>query len=97
MSTSMIAVRNMDGEFKKMMNLKKICDENEVSYPEEVQDYFGDCASWDEKSIEKEMLELELIEGVEFNFLKEDMVEGFTVNVEKLRPEVKHIKFKNSW
>ena len=45
MSMHVTAFRDMDGEFKRMLEVKNFCDAHDVSYPKEVTDYFGDSVS----------------------------------------------------
>lgn len=45
MSMHVTAFRDMDGQFKRMFEVKKFCDSHSVSYPKEVTEYFGNNVS----------------------------------------------------
>ena len=95
MSTRVTAFRDMNGEFKKMLEAKKFCDERELSYPAEVRTYFGNCADQSEESIAQELLTI-----VTKDWVKEwsgDYGQGFEVDVASIPKEVKTIRFYNSW
>lgn len=96
MSTYVQAFRDMDGEFKRMMEIKKFCDERDVSYPVEVAQYFGSSISESEKYITEEMLQVKLPTSAIEEF-RDDMREGIEINVANIPKEVKTIRFVNSY
>ncbi len=61
-TASLIGIRDMSGEFSKMLSAKKFCDDKKLSYPKEVQEYFGELVDEDEDTICSEMQHLPLIE-----------------------------------
>jgi hypothetical protein len=38
--TYAVGIRDLDGKFKDMVDLKLMCDKTKVSYPQELEDYF---------------------------------------------------------
>ncbi|MCP4393647.1 MAG: hypothetical protein GY804_05195 [Alphaproteobacteria bacterium] len=90
MSTSLTftALRDMDGEFKKMMNIKLFCEENEVSYPEEVSDYFGGLVDQPADCIEDEMMAIKL----PHKEITNDYKYGYEINIEDIPDSVKTIQ-----
>lgn len=93
MSTHVIGLRDMDGEFSRMLAVKRVCEENNVSYPKEVQEYFhGE--------------EYEGEEYLRFHFLRVDLSvtewgdensEGYELEVSRIPSGCKTIRFYNSW
>ena len=55
MSTNVEGIRDLDGRFKKMMTVKLACDEADIDYPQEVEDYFNHCAGEGEDYLKREM------------------------------------------
>lgn len=86
MSTHVYGIRDMDGKYKKMMEVKQFCDSRGVSYPEEVRLYFG-------HKTESEMLEME-IPSTEY---LDDSSQGIEIEVKDIPKEVKTIRFVNSY
>ncbi len=94
MSTYVVGVRNLDGEFAKMIRVKKACDEAGVGYPPEVKSYFK-YPNENEEYLRQEMEEIILKDAViKRNF---EMQEIFEVDLSKLPKEVKAIRFINSY
>lgn len=61
-SASVYLVGVLNNElFTKMIAIKKYCEEQGVSYPDEVKDYFGEFVDEDEFYIAEEMNEKEII------------------------------------
>jgi hypothetical protein len=94
-STYLQAFRDLDGKFKKMMEAKKYCDKNNLSYPKEIKEYFGELLDQNDKDIEDEMAEIDIENVIEE--YKEEMSEGFEIELSKLPKEVKKIRFINSY
>ena len=98
MSTYVVAVRDLDGQFKKMMEIKKYCDGMKVSYPKEVQDYFGTLINESDRSITEEMSTIRLEKGIVHEFSDRERAEdGISIELAKLPKEVKILKFINSY
>jgi hypothetical protein len=97
MSTHLIALRDMDGEFAKMLKAKLFCDENRLSYPAEVEAYFQGMADESESLLCNEFLEVDIRVAVTEWRDNGASREGYEVEIAKLPPEVKTIRFYNSW
>jgi len=54
-STYLIGVRDMETKFSEMMEAKLFCDARNLSYPKEVQEYFGDQVGESESYLRSEM------------------------------------------
>lgn len=95
MSTYITALRDMDGKFKDMLEIKRFCDRKKVSYPKEVIEYFGNNLGESEEYMIQEMLEVRIPQK-EFS---DDRVNGsgIEIQVKDIPPEVKVIRFVNSW
>lgn len=93
MSTHLTGIRNMDANFKEMLEMKQLCDAKGFSYPVEVTEYFGNHLGESDKYIAEQMLHVE-IPHKEF---EEDMTEGIEIEVKDIPKEVKTILFYNSW
>ena len=59
-STHILAFRDMDGEFYKMLKAKKFCEENELTYPKEVIEYFKGMEEESEETLRHEFLTVDL-------------------------------------
>lgn len=92
MSTSVCGIIPADEKFKKMKEIYDRCEELGVRVPEEVDDFF-DRDRPDSKGV---VLWLdEKTEGVtEYN---NDMQQGYEVEIAKLNPNIKILRFVNSW
>jgi hypothetical protein len=95
MSTHVVAFRDMDGEFAKMLEAKLFCDSRGLSYPEEVKTYFKGLAGESEKLLREEMLAVDISDII--RKWRDDGDEGYEVDVSQLPKEVKTIRFYNSW
>lgn len=95
MSTHITAFRDMDGEFARMLEIKTFCDTHKVSYPSEVNAYFKGDADSSEDELRDEFLEIDL--GDACSEWTSRSAQGYEVDVTKLPPEVKIIRFFNSW
>ena len=95
MSTHVVAFRDMDGEFARMLQIKRLCDESHVSYPKEVDVYFGNEAGEDEAYLRDTKLEVPL--GDALKEWSEDSASGYEVEVSRIPSDVKTIRFSNSW
>lgn len=95
MSTHITAFRDQNGKLKEMLEIKDFCDSKGVSYPAEVNEYFGSEANERSKYLRESMSELSVKDWVKpWN---DDMQEGYEVNVKDIPAEVSIIRFYNSW
>jgi hypothetical protein len=95
MSTYVQAFRDMEGEFKKMLSIKKFCDEQKVSYPKEVTAFFGSSVGESEECLKEEMLQVPLDKVL--RKYSDDGREGYEIDVKDIPKSVKTIRFVNSW
>lgn len=103
MSTNVVAFRDMDGEFSRMLDIKQFCDQKKVSYPQEVKDYFKDVdledytpdGDLDDGDLHDAMLKVDISAALQE--WSDDSSEGYEVDVAKLPSDVKTIRFYNSW
>lgn len=96
MSTHVFAVRDLDGRFKKMMDLKLACDDLGVSYPAELVEYF-EHPNESEGYLREAMETVELPEGLIQQRTTDDAEDIWEVDVTQLPEEVKKIRFVNSY
>ena len=96
MSTSVSGIRDLDGKFSQMIEIKKLCDEANVGYPVELVEYFREHGDAERvEYLRKEMEEVDI-----FDALVETSGGGsnhYQVDLSKLSSEVKAIRFTNSW
>ncbi len=95
MSTSVVAFRDMGGEFTRMVEVKLFCEAHHVSYPKEVQDYFGSNVIESVETLRDELLTVDL--GGALTEWQDESAQGYEVDVTKLPSEVKTLRFYNSW
>lgn len=95
MSTQVVAFRDMDGEFAKMLEVKRFCEAHHVSYPAEVDAFFKGKADYSEDVLREEFLEIPL--GDALSKWEDDDADGYEVDVSKIPVGVKTIRFSNSW
>lgn len=87
--------RDMDGEFAKMLEIKLFCDAHAVSYPAEVEKYFDGEASNTEEYLRNALLMVDISQAVEE--YKDTYSLGVDIHLDRLSPEVKFIRFRESW
>lgn len=98
-STHIVGVRDLDEEFAKMLEIKHLCEKNGVSYPKEVEEYFDT----DETTVEDDEDSLrEAIEEVDISrayakMSRSEMQDCWEVDLSLLPPDVKSIRFLNSY
>lgn len=87
--------RNTDGEFKKMLDMKNLCETDGFSYPKEVREYFSPIIeeiesgeTLDNDYIKTEMLNIE-IPKTEWH---DDCSTGFEINVKDIPKECETIR-----
>lgn len=91
MSTYVYGIKPADGKWEKMIDVFEACIEAGVSIPSEVNKFF-DGKIPDPAGV---IIELDGDTGVyPFN---DDGESGYTVEISKLPPDVKMIRFVNSW
>lgn len=106
MSTSICGVRDLDGEFAKMVEVKSACENAKLPYPKELNDYFKRVTKQGSGSFSYgagEAADL-LRESAEEVDIKESVkgcggvgTDGWEVDLSKLPADVKAIRFKNSY
>ena len=94
MSTRVVGVRDLGGQFDKMMKAKLACDDAGIGYPKEVEDYF-EYPKESEECIRKGMQEIDIGDAVDQ--INRDGTSGYEVDLSKLSSEVKAIRFTNNW
>ncbi len=95
MSSSVMGLRDLDGQFEKMLKVKLACDEAGIEHPEEVYEYFQGQSELPEAGLRELLAEIDISDAVEE--LNEESVDGFTVHLAKLPAEVIAIQFRNSY
>jgi len=94
MSTHIVGVRNLDGNFKRMIAVKLACEAAGVDYPQELKDYFL-YPQESEDTLREEMEEVDIKAVVAER--TEDSSNIWEVHLASLSPEVKSIRFTNSY
>ncbi len=101
MSTYVYGVKPQDAEWLKMKAAYESCKAAGVAVPQKVLDYF-DFDDYEEEDITDEGLVVTLANynGSQDKAVtphREEMQDGFVVDLTKLDPEIKTIKFINSY
>lgn len=96
MSSYVQGLRDLDGKFKQMMEMKKLCDEKGFSYPKEVTEYFGSHLGESDKYITEQMQEVSLPKDL-VKVSTDDSREFYDIDISRLPKEVKTIRFVNSY
>jgi len=94
MSTSVVGVRDLDGKFAKMLAVKQACDEANVSYPLEVVDYFEGEAHETPRYLVGKMEEVKIKVNQSTDL---SSTNTWTVVLADLPPDVKAVRFRNSY
>lgn len=94
MSSRIVGVRDLDGQFQKMINVKLACQEAGIPYPQQVRDYFK-YPEESEDCLRREMEEVKIAEAVSQTC--KDAQDIFEVDLTKLSPEIKAVRFINSY
>lgn len=98
MSTHAVGVRDLDGQFAKMIDAKVACEDAGVGYPKEVETYFsvGDAdPTMSEDDLRRFMAEVDIDRAT--SECGNDGSSGIEVDLSKLPDGVKAIRFLNSW
>jgi hypothetical protein len=93
MSSYVQGLRDMDGEFKKMLEMKRLCDAKGFSYPSEVRTYFGSNIGESEKYMTEQMLKVDIPSKI----VADDNDGIIEIDVKDIPKEVKKIRFINSF
>lgn len=94
MSTRVVGVRDLDGQFARMAAVKEACDTAGIGYPPELVKYFnhpGENIGW----LRQKMETVDISVAVEEDTRNDNDI--FTVTLAKLPPEVKAVRFVNSY
>ena len=94
MSTSVVGVRDLDGRFAKMLAVKQACDDAKVGYPKEVVDYFEGEASETPRYLVRKMAEVKIKVNQSIDL---SSTNTWTVVLTDLPPDVKAVRFRNSY
>jgi hypothetical protein len=95
MDSSVIGLRDLDGQFEKMLKVKLACDEAGIEHPDDVYMYFQEQSELPEAGLRELLAEIDISAAVEE--LNEDSVDGFTVHLARLPAEVIAVQFRNSY
>lgn len=91
MNTTVYGIVPPDDIWKLMKKVVDACDAVGIEWPDEVSDFFNDEPP-DEKGV---IVDIENTPGViEYN---SEMCNGFEVDITKLDPNIKIVRFVNSW
>jgi hypothetical protein len=93
MSVSVKGVRDLSVKFDMMMNIKKVCDNGNVGYPAELDEYFGDMVDEHPDFIRSEMEEMD----IEYMETHPDSSNIFEVDLSKIPEDVSKIRFIMSY
>ncbi len=91
MSTYIIGYKPPDKKWNEMKEVWDSCEKANIDIPEEVLDFFEGETPTD-LGVEVNLEKLDCVQEV-----KEDMREGFQVDITKIPKDVKYIKFVNSY
>lgn len=95
MSTTIVGIRDLDGKFKQMMDVKKACDRAGIDYPEEVHEYFEYRADRPEEELINQMNSTDLKKAVKK--LDVEYSDVYEVDLSKITKDVKKIQFRVSY
>lgn len=95
MSTHVVGLRDLDGKFKQMIEVKLACERAETSYPEEVLDYFNGNQAESVAYLEENLREVDISESI--SEWSDDSRNGYSLDVTKLPKEVNEVRFYNSY
>lgn len=100
MSMHVTAFRDMDGQFKRMLEIKNFCDAHEVSYPKEVTDYFGNTVSSldTDTSLYEDFAEIDLDNQLrEWSDGHNGYRSGYEIDISDIPKEAKILRFYASY
>jgi hypothetical protein len=88
-------IPDTDKDYLRHKRVLLACKENQVSLPKETAAYFN--ANMPDPYLLEEKLEVELQNGVHYKEWREDMQQGFEVDLTKLPQGVTKLRFYNCW
>lgn len=88
-------VSDTNPEYQKHKKVLLFCEEQGVSLPKETAEYFGSDSA--DLYLLDEKLSIELVKNIHYVEYREDMVEGFEVDLSKLPSGVSKLRFYNSY
>jgi hypothetical protein len=80
-----------DAEYQKHKKIWDLCEQSNVSLPQETKEYFKGCDQVEER------LEIELIKGQHYDDWNRNSSEGIEVDLTKLPKGVTKLRFYNAW
>jgi hypothetical protein len=89
-STHVVGFRPADEKWNKMKAVWNACESAGVEIPKEAMDFFDSVAPGDRPGAEVEL-------GEALQEWEDDSRQGYELDVTKLPPDVKVIRFYNSW
>jgi hypothetical protein len=94
MSSHVTGVRDLDGKFADMINLKLACEKARIDYPPDLKAYLKYPAE-DVDYLRREMESVDISAAVKE--YTRNATDGFEVDLSKLPKECKAIRFENSY
>lgn len=85
-------VRDLDGRFAEMMEVKQLCDKRDMSYPKEVQEYFKGYLGESDEYIKKGMEAIEIPKAAQREG-SNDYQDFIEIELSKLPEELKVLRF----
>ncbi len=100
MSTHVVGVRDLDGEFAKWAKIKEACDEAGSGYPQQMVEYFRRVSRMSPvealEDLRREAQEMNIDAAVSRDPSR-DSYDTWVVDLSKLPADVKAIRFSNSY
>jgi hypothetical protein len=93
MSTSIVGIKPADDKWKKMKGVWDSCTAADIPIPDEVYDYFDG----DEPNDLGVVVHKNKLGGAVTHLGSEFSGRGYVVDLTKLPPDIKLLKFENSW
>lgn len=96
MSTCVYGIKPADKKFKAMLAIWRMCEEQKIAPPKEVEDFFGDLDDGPDDS--GVLVSIEESTGV--STYGNESQEGFEIDLTKFckaNPDIKILRFVNSW
>jgi len=95
MSSGVVGLRDLDGQFAKMLKAKIACEEADIPYPKEVTEYFKNEPECDEDELRRKLAEIDIDEAVTEGSV--NSTDSWTVTLAKLPKECIAVVFENSY
>jgi len=96
MSTYVKGLRDLDGKFTKMLEVKIACEVAEIDYPQDLKDYFGSAVGESCNYLTENAREIDIEEAVS-EWSDGEMREGISLDTTKLPKGVTKILFINAY